>query len=255
MSPPAASHPLLSRLGVALLAAGAFLALGAPGARAAENQAVSGSDAQRGGAAASPDASAAQQPGAAAAQPSGAVRAGASASRAVTIVDFAFDPTAITVHSGDTVTWSNTGTAEEGHNVIGDGLNSPVLHTGGTYSFTFKTPGTYSYACTIHPDMKGSVQVLARASSSSGKSGSGSSKGASGSGSSGSASSSGSSGTSGSASASSGSSGSSASGPSGRGGSSGDLPVTGGDSPAELLIGLLLIGTGAALRLQVRRRA
>lgn len=39
------------------------------------------------------------------------------------------------------------------------------MHAGlgaqGTYSFTFRTPGTFDYICSIHPFMYGTVVVTA----------------------------------------------------------------------------------------------
>ena len=82
------------------------------------------------------------------------------AASAVSIKNFAFDPQAITVKSGTTVTWTNKD--EEPHTVFSSaaGLKSQVLASNqGTYAFTFTKPGTYDYNCTIHPFMHGSVTV------------------------------------------------------------------------------------------------
>jgi plastocyanin len=92
-------------------------------------------------------------------------RATASVSRPVSIIDFAFDPASLQVKTGDTVQWTNKDAAPEGHDVTGDGLDSGLMKQGDTYSHTFKQPGTFSYICTIHPQMKGSVEVLASKSS------------------------------------------------------------------------------------------
>jgi plastocyanin len=109
-------------------------------------------------------------------------RAGASASKSVSIVDFAFNPGSITVNTGDTVQWTNNGKVPEGHDVTGDGLDSGLLKAGGTYSHTFSDSGSFSYICSIHPNMKGTVKVLGRSSGGSGGgSGSGESGGSSGS--------------------------------------------------------------------------
>lgn len=80
----------------------------------------------------------------------------------VSIVDLAFQPSAINVQLGDTVTWTNNGALP--HTVTSDGgagpLNSPTLSNGGTYSFTFISEGTYQYHCTFHSiTMKGTVTV------------------------------------------------------------------------------------------------
>lgn len=98
-------------------------------------------------------------------KPKTASRASASASKAVSIVNFAYSPAALTVRSGDSVTWTNKDQAPEGHDVTGDGLDSGLMNQGDTYSFTFDSAGSYSYICTIHPSMTGKVEVLARSGS------------------------------------------------------------------------------------------
>lgn len=81
-----------------------------------------------------------------------------AAANHVTIAGFAFSPSTVTVGKGTTVTWTNNDQAP--HTVTGSGgLNSPTLGRGATYSFTFKSTGTFSYICTIHPSMHGTVVV------------------------------------------------------------------------------------------------
>ena len=94
----------------------------------------------------------------------------AAGSTSVSILDgnsqsaFRFSPSSITVGAGDTVTWTNNGSAPEGHDVSGSGLGSGTLHNGQSYSHTFTSPGTFSYICSIHPFMKGTVTVQATSS-------------------------------------------------------------------------------------------
>lgn len=78
---------------------------------------------------------------------------------AVSIDNFAFAPTTLTVHRGDTVTWTNHD--EEPHTVAaGDGsFRSPGMDSNATFSFTFTNPGSYDYICSIHPSMHGTVVV------------------------------------------------------------------------------------------------
>jgi plastocyanin len=78
----------------------------------------------------------------------------------VSIENMAFTPAAIKVKVGTTVTWTNNDSIA--HTVTadsGDGPNSGNLDPGKSYSFTYKTAGTFSYHCEIHPDMTGTVQV------------------------------------------------------------------------------------------------
>ncbi|MGW6935236.1 cupredoxin domain-containing protein [Lentzea sp. NPDC054927] len=79
----------------------------------------------------------------------------------VEIMGYAYQPATLTIAAGDTVTWTNHDTAP--HNVVvTDGpekFTSPNLQQGQTYSYTFSKSGTYSYYCSIHPDMKASVTV------------------------------------------------------------------------------------------------
>jgi plastocyanin len=80
----------------------------------------------------------------------------------ITIKNFAFDPTPLTVKTGTVVTWVNQDGAP--HIVVSDtgsptAFSSDSLSTGASYKFTFTQPGTYTYHCSIHPSMKGTIIV------------------------------------------------------------------------------------------------
>jgi plastocyanin len=77
----------------------------------------------------------------------------------VTIVDFAFEPATLEVAPGATVSWTNTGQVV--HTVTADNgaFNSGEMSPGATVTGTFNTPGTYTYHCSIHPDMIGTLIV------------------------------------------------------------------------------------------------
>lgn len=75
----------------------------------------------------------------------------------VSIAGFAFSPSSITVKKGDTIVWMNKDSAP--HTVTGGNLNSPTLSQNKTYSFVFDKTGTFSYHCSIHPSMTGTVTV------------------------------------------------------------------------------------------------
>jgi plastocyanin len=78
----------------------------------------------------------------------------------VEIRNFHFMPAEITVPAGAEVTWTNTD--EEPHIVVSTGNqfpSSPALDTGDHYQATFAKPGTYTYFCSIHPQMVGTIVV------------------------------------------------------------------------------------------------
>jgi plastocyanin len=79
-----------------------------------------------------------------------------------TIKNFAFDPSALTVKAGTAVTWTNLDGAP--HTIVSDTgspapFSSDTLQTGASYAFTFTQAGTYTYHCSIHPSMKGTIFV------------------------------------------------------------------------------------------------
>jgi plastocyanin len=77
----------------------------------------------------------------------------------VMIHNFSFMPQSISVPKGTTVTWTNMdGTS---HTVTSDtgAFNSGALKTNATFQFTFNTPGTFTYHCSFHPNMKATVVV------------------------------------------------------------------------------------------------
>jgi amicyanin len=83
-----------------------------------------------------------------------------AAPNSVSIQNFAFSPSTLTVKVGTVVTWTNLDSAP--HTVVSDSgseLSSDTLSNGQTYSHTFSTPGTYTYHCGVHTSMKGTVVV------------------------------------------------------------------------------------------------
>jgi plastocyanin len=154
----------------------------------------------------------------------------AAAPGSVSIRDFSFSPGTVTINVGETVTWTNTG--EEDHTATGDGFDTGLLSRGQSGSHTFGSAGNFSYICTPHPFMKGTVVV--RGSSSGGGGGGGGSGGG------------GSAGAGGTGSG--GSSGSGAAGGSGSGSADPGLPASGGDTAILAGLGLAMLVLGAAIR-------
>jgi len=83
----------------------------------------------------------------------------AASGDAVSIVDRSFQPGAITVPVGTTVTWTNNDST--GHTVTADdgSFDSKTIATGATFTQTFAAAGTFAYHCAIHPSMKATVVV------------------------------------------------------------------------------------------------
>lgn len=84
----------------------------------------------------------------------------ATATDAVEIDGMAFSPSNITVKKGTTVTWTNNDSVS--HTVTSDSgttMDSELLRRGDNYSVTFDEVGTFTYHCTPHPAMTGTVTV------------------------------------------------------------------------------------------------
>jgi plastocyanin len=74
-----------------------------------------------------------------------------------------FMPKRLTIHVGDTVTWTNTSTGIE-HSVTSNTNAWPstiLASNGSTFSFTFTKAGTFKYHCIFHvtQGMKGTIIV------------------------------------------------------------------------------------------------
>lgn len=92
--------------------------------------------------------------------PSPSPVASTASQNTVAIKNFAFSPSTLTIQKGANVTWRNDDSVQ--HQITSDSpaFSSPLLSTGGTYTFQFNTTGTFPYRCNIHPTMKGTVVVI-----------------------------------------------------------------------------------------------
>jgi plastocyanin len=79
----------------------------------------------------------------------------------IEIKDFSFNPQTLTVKSGEKITWINRD--EEPHTVVSvqkQFKKSTALDTDQEFTITAGTPGTYTYFCSVHPKMTGTIVVV-----------------------------------------------------------------------------------------------
>jgi len=80
----------------------------------------------------------------------------------VLVANFAFSPSTITVHVGQSVTWVFD-QPESPHNVYSTAgptqINSGTPQGKGRFTYTFAVAGTYKYICQVHTYMHGTVDV------------------------------------------------------------------------------------------------
>ncbi len=79
----------------------------------------------------------------------------------VSVIDFDYDPDPLVVQAGTTVTWEWIGLSPHTVTDEAGSFDSGILVKGDTWSRTFDEIGTIQYLCTLHPDMKGSIEVVA----------------------------------------------------------------------------------------------
>lgn len=92
-----------------------------------------------------------------AAAPSGdAVR-----SAEIEIEDFSYRPDPVTIEEGGKVIWRNRDSAPHTATAADGSFDTGAIEEDKIKSETFKEPGTYQYVCSIHPQMHGTVEVVA----------------------------------------------------------------------------------------------
>ncbi|WP_293387490.1 OmpA family protein [Nevskia sp.] len=90
--------------------------------------------------------------------PSAAPVAAASATAAVSIIDYEYSPKTVTVLAGGTVTWTNNDRVT--HTVTFSGEDIKIKQ-GESFTKSYPAAGTFEYKCGIHPTMFGTVVVVA----------------------------------------------------------------------------------------------
>jgi plastocyanin len=75
----------------------------------------------------------------------------------VEIINGQFNPQILTIKTHEQVKWQN----KDGktHKIIGEGWSTIPIEDGESFILPFNNPGTYSYYCAFHPEMKGTIIV------------------------------------------------------------------------------------------------
>ena len=70
-----------------------------------------------------------------------------------------YEPIRIQVQEGTEVTWTNDDSVVHTVTDVNNKFDSNLINSGESWSYTFTEEGTYNYYCTLHPWMKGTVEV------------------------------------------------------------------------------------------------
>lgn len=88
----------------------------------------------------------------------GAIAAAKPVAHTVVIEGVRYEPEIVTVKRGDTVTWINKDPFP--HTVTANGVfDSHDVPPGKSWKYTPGRVGSYNYSCTLHPNMKGTLNV------------------------------------------------------------------------------------------------
>jgi len=82
-----------------------------------------------------------------------------TAANQVIIENFSYVPATLTVKAGTKVTWINRDDVPHTVNENDKRFKSGTLDTDNQFSYTFSSPGTFSYFCALHPKMTGQIIV------------------------------------------------------------------------------------------------
>lgn len=76
-----------------------------------------------------------------------------------TIADYAFAPATLTVTAGTTVSWTNRDNTPHTATASNSSFDTGAIDPGQTRQVTFTKPGTYTFICSFHPFMHGTIIV------------------------------------------------------------------------------------------------
>jgi plastocyanin len=79
----------------------------------------------------------------------------------IEIEDFSYRPDPVTIEEGGKVIWKNRDSAPHTATAANSSFDTGTIEEDKLKSETFKEAGTYDYVCSIHPQMHGTVEVVA----------------------------------------------------------------------------------------------
>ena len=116
-----------------------------------------------GGSSSSPSQAASQPASGPASQPAGSAGAVCAAvdSGAVTvdIEGNAYSPDPVTAAVGQAIQWTNADAVPHTATLDDGDCGTATIDAGATLGLVFNVAGTYAYHCTVHPEMKGTIEV------------------------------------------------------------------------------------------------
>lgn len=77
----------------------------------------------------------------------------------VSMIDDRFRPRTIRVSRGTRIRWRNDGGRVHSATATDHAWDSGLLTPGETWSRVFRARGTFAYFCTVHLDMRGTIEV------------------------------------------------------------------------------------------------
>lgn len=80
-------------------------------------------------------------------------------SSTVVIEKMKFVPQAMNIKKGDSITWKNQDLVPHTVTSANGTFDSKTIQPGKAWTFHSKEDGTFSYHCTFHPEMSGSISV------------------------------------------------------------------------------------------------
>jgi plastocyanin len=77
----------------------------------------------------------------------------------IVIENVQFNPQTLTIKRGERLTWINRDLFPHSATANGHAFDSKAIAPNAAWTWIAHKPGTYTYICTFHPTMKGTVTV------------------------------------------------------------------------------------------------